>query len=297
MPDQFIDVGKVSQLPGLLEALRTESAEFAGPFQRMRQNRPQFRPRRNQAQAAAPQQEEQAEQLEEETTVGASRVDVRPNAARPPVQLPGVLMPDYGPHTQISPNVRLQTQRGTRAAVINLGPGLTLVAEVPSSACHPVLGLDPVLTPLLINAAASALSNPQVQQGFAQAGQGVVHSFQQAFRPHPQRPQPPMRPPLPHPPLPPHPPRFQPGPPPPWAQSQWEQPAWNAHAHGPMMMVGYQPPPTWYPGPQVHEMPPVQQSPFGWNAPPAFGCEGCNGRCQGAFGGDGFGGCACGNRY
>lgn len=279
--NQYIDVGRVSDVPGLLEHLRANSAEFAGPFRRQRPQRPFFQRRR---QGQPPAEAEAAEapmddQPQQEEVAGAGPQGYQ---ARRPVHMPGVLVPDYGPHTQISPNIRIQTQRGFRAAVIQLAPGLTLVAEVPSSACHPQLGLDPVLTPLLINAAASALTNPQVQQGIAnaahgvvQAGQTAVTSIQHAFRPQPsprpqmQRPPPPWAPPAPS----------WGSPAPPWAQPEpWIQPA-----PGPLMMVGYQPHPAYSHRPHLYEMSPVEQSPIGW-APPAFGCEGCGGKCQGAGG-------------
>lgn len=53
--------------------------------------------------------------------------------------------------------LRLQAQRGHRAAVMELRPGLFLVAEVPEEATRPEMGMAPMLAPMMARAARDAL--------------------------------------------------------------------------------------------------------------------------------------------
>jgi hypothetical protein len=57
----------------------------------------------------------------------------------------------------VGPKVRVQAQRGTRAAVIALRPGLYLVAELPEQVAKSEFGALPLLAPMMVNAARRAL--------------------------------------------------------------------------------------------------------------------------------------------
>ncbi len=63
----------------------------------------------------------------------------------------------WGPFVAVGPKVRIQAQRGTRAAVIALRPGLYLVAELPEQVARSEFGAIPLLAPLMVNAARRAL--------------------------------------------------------------------------------------------------------------------------------------------
>ena len=63
----------------------------------------------------------------------------------------------WGPLTRMGAHLRVQAVRGTRAAVIELKPGLYLVAEVPEQSLRPEFGIIPLLAPLLTMAASRAL--------------------------------------------------------------------------------------------------------------------------------------------
>ena len=63
--------------------------------------------------------------------------------------------------TALGPQLRLQARRGYRAAVVELRPGMYVVAEVPEAAIHAEFGVAPLLlAPLLVNAATKALQQP-----------------------------------------------------------------------------------------------------------------------------------------
>ncbi|MCB9686022.1 MAG: hypothetical protein H6738_24490 [Alphaproteobacteria bacterium] len=64
---------------------------------------------------------------------------------------------DWGPLTRLGQQMRVQARRGYRAAVVELQPGMYLVAEVPEDALKPEVGVVPLLAPLLTMAAARAL--------------------------------------------------------------------------------------------------------------------------------------------
>ena len=63
----------------------------------------------------------------------------------------------WGPFANVGPKVRVQAQRGTRAAVIALRPGLYLVAELPEQVAKSEFGALPLLAPMMVNAAKRAL--------------------------------------------------------------------------------------------------------------------------------------------
>jgi hypothetical protein len=69
----------------------------------------------------------------------------------------------WGPFVLLGPNVRLQAKIGHRAAVVELRKGLFLVAEVPERTLRPEFGVLPILAPLLVTAAKSALDGKKAK--------------------------------------------------------------------------------------------------------------------------------------
>lgn len=65
--------------------------------------------------------------------------------------------PSWGPLAKLGQQLRVQAKRGYRAAVVELQPGLYLVAEVPEASLRPEFGVAPLLAPLLTLAATRAL--------------------------------------------------------------------------------------------------------------------------------------------
>lgn len=92
----------------------------------------------------------------------------------------------FGPLMPMGANLRIQTSQGTRAGMIELRPGLFLVAEIPVQAARSEFGLA-VLAPLVTSVALKALENPQTQQQLASAAERGVAMVQQQFM-RPQRP-------------------------------------------------------------------------------------------------------------
>ena len=64
---------------------------------------------------------------------------------------------EWGPLTRLGQQLRIQARRGHRAAVVELQPGMFLVAEVPEESLRPEVGVAPLLAPLLTLAAQRAL--------------------------------------------------------------------------------------------------------------------------------------------
>jgi len=63
----------------------------------------------------------------------------------------------WSKHIQLGPNLRIQAHRGHRAAIVQLRPGLWLVAAVEEEALRTEVGVLPLLAPLLVTAATRAL--------------------------------------------------------------------------------------------------------------------------------------------
>lgn len=63
----------------------------------------------------------------------------------------------WGPFVKLGEHIRLQAARGHRAAVVELRPGLYLVADVPSKHLEPEFGVLPLLAPLIVTAAQAAM--------------------------------------------------------------------------------------------------------------------------------------------
>jgi hypothetical protein len=60
-------------------------------------------------------------------------------------------------HIGLGQNLRLQAKKGHRAAVVQLRPGLWLVAAVQEETLRTEVGVLPLLAPLLITAASRAM--------------------------------------------------------------------------------------------------------------------------------------------
>ena len=60
-------------------------------------------------------------------------------------------------HVELGAHLRVQAIRGHRAAIVELRPGLWLVAAVPEEALRTEIGVLPLLAPLLVTAASRAL--------------------------------------------------------------------------------------------------------------------------------------------
>jgi hypothetical protein len=77
----------------------------------------------------------------------------------------------YSAPAQLGPHMRLQAASGYRAGVIELRPGLFLVAEVPTQALAPEFGVAAVLAPMVVSAAAKALENPETQKAIVKTAE------------------------------------------------------------------------------------------------------------------------------
>jgi hypothetical protein len=70
----------------------------------------------------------------------------------------------WGPNVRMGRHLRIQAAAGHRAAVIDLKPGLYLVAEIPDAVTRTEFGVAPLLAPLMIRAAKKAIEGPQEGQ-------------------------------------------------------------------------------------------------------------------------------------
>lgn len=70
----------------------------------------------------------------------------------------------WSPAVSMGPNLRIQAAKGYRAAVIELKPGLFIVAEVPEHVARSEFGIAPLLAPLVIRAATKAIATPPEQR-------------------------------------------------------------------------------------------------------------------------------------
>lgn len=64
-------------------------------------------------------------------------------------------------HVALGQHLRVQAKRGHRAAIVELRPGLWLVAAVPEETLRTEVGVLPVLAPLLVTAASRAIHQKQ----------------------------------------------------------------------------------------------------------------------------------------
>ena len=97
----------------------------------------------------------------------------------------------WSPPARMGTQLRIQAKAGHRAAVVELKPGLYLVAQVPDSATRPEFGLAPLLAPLMVKAASRVMAHRQARQAQQPGGQTQRpgQRFWSMFR-HPQAGQP-----------------------------------------------------------------------------------------------------------
>ncbi len=67
----------------------------------------------------------------------------------------------WGPQVRMGRHLRIQAALGHRAAVIDLKPGLYLVAEIPEAVSRTEFGIAPLLAPLMMRAAKKAIDQPE----------------------------------------------------------------------------------------------------------------------------------------
>jgi hypothetical protein len=71
----------------------------------------------------------------------------------------------WGPAVQMGRRLRIQAALGYRAAVIELKPGLFLVAEMPEALTRTEFGLAPLLAPMMMTAARRSMDEPRERRG------------------------------------------------------------------------------------------------------------------------------------
>ena len=71
----------------------------------------------------------------------------------------------WGPVVQMGRKLRIQAAVGHRAAVIELKPGLYLVADLPEAVTRTQFGLAPLLAPMMMRAARRSLDEPGERRG------------------------------------------------------------------------------------------------------------------------------------
>jgi hypothetical protein len=71
----------------------------------------------------------------------------------------------WGPSVPMGRRLRIQAALGHRAAVIELKPGLFLVAEMPEALMRTEFGLAPVLAPMMMTAARRSMDEPGQRRG------------------------------------------------------------------------------------------------------------------------------------
>lgn len=125
--------------------------KLSGDLDRPRRRKGKPRGERGRALAWRRRQEEEPE---------ARRPAGRPRPHEPTLEpLTGALpvTDPWGPAVRMGRTLRVQAAVGHRAAVIELKPGLFLVAELPEAALRPEFGFVPLLAPMIMNAASSAI--------------------------------------------------------------------------------------------------------------------------------------------
>ncbi len=89
---------------------------------------------------------------------------VHANQAAPPPQ-----PASWSPPARMGRHMRIQARAGYRAAIVELKPGLYMVAEVPEQATRPEFGLAPLLAPMMMKAATRVMTRRQAQAQQPQA--------------------------------------------------------------------------------------------------------------------------------
>ena len=82
----------------------------------------------------------------------------RQAVARPVRRFAGEARERWGPFVRFGKVLRVQAMEGYRAAVVEVRPGLYLVAEVSAETLKPEFGVLPMLAPLVVSAARAALN-------------------------------------------------------------------------------------------------------------------------------------------
>ncbi len=100
----------------------------------------------------------------------------------------------WSPPARMGRHMRIQARAGYRAAIVELKPGLYMVAEVPEQATRPEFGVAPLLAPMMMKAAARVVTRRQAQaqqpQAQPQAAQPQRPGLLALLRhPQPQQPQ------------------------------------------------------------------------------------------------------------
>jgi len=88
-----------------------------------------------------------------------AKIKAKAQARRQARQVPGPA--GWGPNVRMGRHLRIQAAAGHRAAVIDLKPGLFLVAEVPEAVTRAEFGFIPLLAPLMIRAAKKSIDEPE----------------------------------------------------------------------------------------------------------------------------------------
>jgi len=99
--------------------------------------------------------------------IDARRTARKERRAAVPRAAPAVRLPTdagWGPSVALGRQLRIQARMGHRAAVIDLRPGLFLVAEIPEAVTRTEFGIAPLLAPLMVRAATQALNPEQAPQ-------------------------------------------------------------------------------------------------------------------------------------
>ena len=101
----------------------------------------------------------------------------------------------WGPAVRMGQHIRVQAAVGHRAAVVELRPGLFLVAELPEEATRPEFGFLPLLAPMIVRAASQTIG-PMVEHAreakaarLAQEGGAAPQGGHAPFRLFAARPQ------------------------------------------------------------------------------------------------------------
>ena len=76
----------------------------------------------------------------------------------------GAIARRWSPAVRMGPHFRIQAAEGYRAAVIELKPGLFIVAELPEHVARSEFGIAPLLAPLVMRAATRAIKKPPEQR-------------------------------------------------------------------------------------------------------------------------------------
>lgn len=109
-------------------------------------------------------EDEELEELEDEEEEPRQRVATEGIGAFPNPFRTAPQPEAWGPAVRMGNRLKIQAAQGFRAAVIELKPGLFLVAEMPEAVTRTEFGLAPFLAPLMTAAARRSLDEPAPQR-------------------------------------------------------------------------------------------------------------------------------------